>query len=100
MSGKLFGYAHVSVASDTDANNLENQPAYGPRSSGRRYAIPPPQWPSFSAPLTTNCGDRRPGRGWQCAQADEYSPAREESNEGPAADDETVFLNTAVIPTG
>ena len=25
MSGKLFGYARVSVASDADANNLENQ---------------------------------------------------------------------------
>ena len=25
MSGKLFGYVHVSVASDADANNLDNQ---------------------------------------------------------------------------
>ena len=25
MSGKLFGYARVSVASDADANTLENQ---------------------------------------------------------------------------
>ena len=25
MSGKLFGYARVSVASDADSNNLENQ---------------------------------------------------------------------------
>ena len=25
MSGRLFGYARVSVASDADANNLENQ---------------------------------------------------------------------------
>ena len=25
MCGKLFGYARVSVASDADANNLENQ---------------------------------------------------------------------------
>ena len=25
MSGRLFGYARVSVASDTDANNLETQ---------------------------------------------------------------------------
>ena len=25
MSGKLFGYARVSVASDADANNLETQ---------------------------------------------------------------------------
>ena len=25
MSGKLFGYARVPVASDTDANNLETQ---------------------------------------------------------------------------
>ena len=25
MSGKLFGYVRVSVASDADANNLENQ---------------------------------------------------------------------------
>ena len=25
MSGKLFGYARVSAASDADANNLENQ---------------------------------------------------------------------------
>ena len=24
MSGRLFGYARVSVASDADANNLEN----------------------------------------------------------------------------
>ncbi len=25
MSGRLFGYVRVSVASDADANNLENQ---------------------------------------------------------------------------
>ena len=25
MNGRLFGYARVSVASDADANNLENQ---------------------------------------------------------------------------
>ena len=25
MSGRLFGYARVSVASDADANNLETQ---------------------------------------------------------------------------
>ena len=25
MDGRLFGYARVSVASDADANNLENQ---------------------------------------------------------------------------
>ena len=30
MSGKLFGYARMSVASDADANNLETQrPALG-----------------------------------------------------------------------
>ena len=31
-------------------------PAYGPRSSGRWYTIPPPQWPNFSAPLTQGEG--------------------------------------------
>lgn len=25
MNGRLFGYAHESVASDADSNNLENQ---------------------------------------------------------------------------
>ena len=31
-------------------------PGYGPRSSGRWYTIPPPQWPNFSVPLTTHYG--------------------------------------------
>ena len=31
---------------------MATPPAYGPRSSGRWYTIPAPQWPNFSAPLT------------------------------------------------
>ena len=31
---------------------MATPPAYGSRSSGRWYTIPPPQWPHFSAPLT------------------------------------------------